>query len=116
MSLHTALFGTFNPPPAVNVRRYTFMGGELFDEGYRESALTQTINKRKAQRLADCQKAYQFIRANPETTAAKLAMEFQWGHHKASCILDALIMSKQVKRRGINTRASGAKTYFYVAA
>lgn len=114
MLLNQVLFGKFTPPPAINVRRYLTIGSELFDEGYIESPSAKYMSKRKAQRKEDCDKAYRFILSNPETTASKLAIEFQWGHNKASCILDALILSKKIKRRGVNPRASGAKTYFYV--
>lgn len=115
MLLNQVLFGKFTPPPVVNSRRFTTMGGDMFDEPYKPSALLATINKRKAQRKAEIDKAYEYIRANPDMTAARLATYFKWGHNKACYTLDALMAERRVKRHGCVPKTGGPSTYFYKA-
>lgn len=115
MLLNQVLFGTFTPPPVVNTRRYVTIGGDMFDEPYKPSGLLTMINKRKAQRKADIEKAYEYIRTNPDMTAARLATYFKWGHHKACSTLEALIAERRVKRHGCTPKTGGPVTYFYKA-
>lgn len=115
MLLNQVLFGTFTPPPVVNSRRFTTMGGDIYDEPYKPSVLQKTIEMHKAKRKADEEAAYQYIRNHPDITTAGLATAKRWGHGKAGRVLDALMQAKRIKRHGQSKPTGGPKTYHFVA-